>query len=75
MERSETAVQDEAHAAWRIAGAVKQMIKHVLSLQADAGQKLVLLFDPSSQTLVSSPYKDTHKKRIQVSFHGMTTIF
>lgn len=41
------------------------MIKHVLSLQTDAGQKSVLLFDPFSQTLVSSP--DKEKKA--VSFH------
>lgn len=53
----ETAVQDEAHT-------VKQLIKHVLSLQTDGGQKLVLLFDPSSQTLVSSPDKDKKKKLV-----------
>lgn len=38
-------------------------IKHVLCLQTDAGQKLVLLFDPSSQTLVSGPDEGTTTKK------------
>lgn len=43
---------------------VKQVIKHVLSVQTDGGQDLILLFDPSSQTLISSPDRDKQTNKL-----------
>lgn len=57
----------EAEAVSSSAGSVKHLIKHVLSLQTGAAQKLLLLFDSNGQTLVSSPDKDKSTTLVSVT--------